>query len=47
MLVSTYFSDALSWGFGAALAVLLLAVTLAGLTVYFALERNRAEVIAP
>ncbi|MBV8839586.1 MAG: ABC transporter permease [Alphaproteobacteria bacterium] len=47
MLVSTYFSDVLNWGFGAALAVLLLAVTLAGLTIYFALERTRVEVIAP
>ncbi len=47
MLVSTYFSDVLNWGFGAALAVLLLAVTLVGLTIYFALERTRAEVTAP
>jgi ABC-type spermidine/putrescine transport system permease subunit I len=47
MLVSTYFSDVLNWGFGSALAVLLLAVTLAGLTIYFALERTRAEVVAP
>jgi putative spermidine/putrescine transport system permease protein len=41
MLVTTYFSDALNWGFGSALAVLLLAVTLAGLGVYFALEHGR------
>jgi putative spermidine/putrescine transport system permease protein len=46
MLVSTYFSDVLNWGFGAALAVLLLAVTLVGLSIYFALERNHAEVVA-
>jgi len=46
MLVSTYFSDVLNWGFGAALAVLLLAVTLVGLTIYFALERNRTRVAA-
>jgi len=47
MLVSTYFSDVLNWGFGSALAVLLLAVTLVGLTIYFALERTRAEIVAP
>jgi putative spermidine/putrescine transport system permease protein len=47
MLVSTYFSDALNWGFGSALAVLLLAVTLLGLGIYFALEQGRTRQAAP
>jgi ABC-type spermidine/putrescine transport system permease subunit I len=47
MLVSTYFSDALNWGFGSALAVLLLAVTLLGLGIYFALEQGRTRLAAP
>jgi ABC-type spermidine/putrescine transport system permease subunit I len=47
MLVSTYFSDALNWGFGSALAVLLLAVTMLGLGIYFALEQGRTRPATP
>jgi ABC-type spermidine/putrescine transport system permease subunit I len=43
MLVSTYFGEVSNWGFGSALAVLLIAVTLSGLGVYFALQRDRSE----
>jgi ABC-type spermidine/putrescine transport system permease subunit I len=40
MLVNTYFTDVLNWGFGSALAVLLLVLTLAGLSIYFATQRS-------
>ena len=46
MLVSTYFSDVLNWGFGSALAVVLLAITLAGLAVHFGLEPGGDRVAA-
>jgi putative spermidine/putrescine transport system permease protein len=35
MLIDTQFSELLNWGFGSALAVVLLTVTLLGLTVYY------------
>lgn len=38
MLVSTYFSDVLNWGFGSALAAVLLVLSLLGLSVYFAFQ---------
>jgi ABC-type spermidine/putrescine transport system permease subunit I len=38
MLVSTYFSDVLNWGFGSALATVLLALSLIGLSLYFAFQ---------
>jgi putative spermidine/putrescine transport system permease protein len=40
MLVSTYFSDVLNWGFGSALASTLLIFSLLGLTFYFAFQRR-------
>jgi putative spermidine/putrescine transport system permease protein len=40
MLVSTYFNDVLNWGFGSALATLLLVVSVVGLVGYFALQRT-------
>jgi putative spermidine/putrescine transport system permease protein len=40
MLVNTYFTDVLNWGFGSALAALLLVLTLAGLSVYFATQQR-------
>lgn len=40
MLVSTYFSEILNWGFGSALAVVLLAFSLVGLSLYFAFQRK-------
>jgi ABC-type spermidine/putrescine transport system permease subunit I len=43
MLVSTYFSDVLNWGFGSALASLLLVVAVAGLSGYFAVQRGQPE----
>lgn len=42
MLVTTYFSDVLNWGFGSAIATVLLAVTLIGLLLYFAAQRGSA-----
>jgi ABC-type spermidine/putrescine transport system permease subunit I len=38
MLVSTYFSDVLNWGFGSALASVLLVLSLIGLSLYFAFQ---------
>jgi ABC-type spermidine/putrescine transport system permease subunit I len=46
MLVNTYFGDVLNWGFGSALASLLLAVAVVGLCGYFALQREQPE-LAP
>jgi putative spermidine/putrescine transport system permease protein len=43
MLVSTYFGDVLNWGFGSALASLLLVVAVAGLCGYFAAQRGQPE----
>jgi ABC-type spermidine/putrescine transport system permease subunit I len=40
MLVSTYFSDVLNWGFGSALATVLLVLSLIGLSLYFAFQRK-------
>ena len=40
MLVSTYFSDVLNWGFGSALATVLLLLSLVGLSLYFAFQRK-------
>ena len=40
MLVSTYFSETLDWGFGSALAAVLLLLTIAGLCLHFAFERG-------
>jgi ABC-type spermidine/putrescine transport system permease subunit I len=40
MLVSTYFSDVLYWGFGSALATVLLVFSLIGLSFYFAFQRK-------
>lgn len=40
MLVSTYFTEILNWGFGSALAVALLAFSLVGLFFYFMFQRN-------
>jgi len=40
MLVNTYFTDVLNWGFGSALAALLLVLTLSGLSIYFATQRS-------
>jgi ABC-type spermidine/putrescine transport system permease subunit I len=45
MLVTTYFSDVLNWGFGSAIATVLLAVTLIGLSLYFAVQRGGAEAV--
>jgi putative spermidine/putrescine transport system permease protein len=45
MLVSTYFTDVLDWGFGSALAVVLLVLTIAGLSLYFALQRDKAGLV--
>jgi putative spermidine/putrescine transport system permease protein/spermidine/putrescine transport system permease protein len=45
MLVSTYFSEVLDWGFGSALAAVLLAITMAGLCLHFALARRRADAV--
>jgi putative spermidine/putrescine transport system permease protein len=45
MLVSTYFSDVLNWGFGSALAALLLILTAAGLGLYFAAQRGDAKMV--
>jgi ABC-type spermidine/putrescine transport system permease subunit I len=42
MLVSTYFSDVLNWGFGSALATVLLLLSLFGLALYFAFQRKAA-----
>jgi ABC-type spermidine/putrescine transport system permease subunit I len=47
MLVSTYFSDVLNWGFGSALAVVLLALTSVGLLVYFGLQRGEPRAALP
>jgi ABC-type spermidine/putrescine transport system permease subunit I len=46
MLVSTYFSDVLNWGFGSALATVLLVLSLIGLSLYFAFQRKTTR-IAP
>ncbi len=46
MLVNTYFGDVLNWGFGSALAALLLAVAVIGLAGSFALQRDRAGLAA-
>jgi putative spermidine/putrescine transport system permease protein len=40
MLVTTYFSDVLNWGFGSAIATVLLAVAVIGLCITFAFERG-------
>jgi ABC-type spermidine/putrescine transport system permease subunit I len=45
MLVSTYFSDVLNWGFGSALATVLLAFSLVGLSFYFAFQRKVTRVV--
>jgi ABC-type spermidine/putrescine transport system permease subunit I len=45
MLVSTYFSDVLNWGFGSALATVLLAFSLIGLSFYFAFQRKLPRVV--
>jgi putative spermidine/putrescine transport system permease protein len=45
MLVSTYFSDVLNWGFGSALATMLLAFSLIGLSFYFAFQRKVPRVV--
>ncbi len=42
MLVSTYFSEVLNWGFGSALAVVLLAFSSVGLFFYFMFQRKVA-----
>jgi putative spermidine/putrescine transport system permease protein len=42
MLVTTYFSDVLNWGFGSAIATVLLVVTVIGLCLYFAFQRGGA-----
>jgi ABC-type spermidine/putrescine transport system permease subunit I len=44
MLVSTYFSDVLNWGFGSALAAVLLVLSLIGLSLYFAFQLRPARV---
>ncbi|HZS82800.1 MAG TPA: ABC transporter permease [Stellaceae bacterium] len=46
ILVNTYFTEVLDWGFGSALAGLLLVFTLAGLSLYFAAQREGAELAA-
>jgi ABC-type spermidine/putrescine transport system permease subunit I len=46
MLVSTYFSDVMNWGFGSALATVLLVTSLVGLSFYFAFQRRQSPVIA-
>jgi putative spermidine/putrescine transport system permease protein len=47
MLIDTQFSELLNWGFGSALAVVLLTVTLLGLAVYYwLLGRAGAKVTA-
>jgi putative spermidine/putrescine transport system permease protein len=43
MLVSTHFQDALNWGFGSALAMVLLGLTLLGLVLRYAVQRDQAE----
>jgi ABC-type spermidine/putrescine transport system permease subunit I len=45
MLVSTYFSDVLNWGFGSALAAVLLVFSLIGLSLYFAFQRKVTRVV--
>ena len=45
MLVSTYFSDVLNWGFGSALATVLLVLSLIGLALYFAFQRKVTPVV--
>jgi ABC-type spermidine/putrescine transport system permease subunit I len=45
MLVSTYFSDVLNWGFGSALATVLLVFSLIGLSLYFAFQRKIPRVV--
>ncbi len=45
MLVSTYFSDVLNWGFGSALATVLLVLSLIGLSLYFAFQRKVTRVV--
>jgi putative spermidine/putrescine transport system permease protein len=47
MLIDTQFSELLNWGFGSALAVVLLAVTLLGLTVYYWFLGRTGATIAP
>jgi putative spermidine/putrescine transport system permease protein len=44
MLVSTYFSDVLNWGFGSALAAVLLVLSLVGLSLYFAFQLRPGRV---
>ncbi len=46
MLVNTYFGDVLNWGFGSALAALLLAVAIGGLVGSFAMQRERVGLVA-
>jgi putative spermidine/putrescine transport system permease protein len=46
MLVSSYFGDVLNWGFGSALATVLLAVATVGLCGYFAVQRERPGLAA-
>ena len=45
MLVSTYFSDVLNWGFGSALATVLLVFSLVGLALYFAFQPKATRVV--
>jgi ABC-type spermidine/putrescine transport system permease subunit I len=46
MLVSTYFSDVMNWGFGSALATVLLVTSLVGLSFYFAFQRRQSPAMA-
>ena len=45
MLVSMYFSEILNWGFGSALAMVLLAFSLIGLALYFTFQRKVTHVV--
>jgi putative spermidine/putrescine transport system permease protein len=45
MLVSTYFSDVLNWGFGSALATVLLVLSLIGLSLYFAFQPKATRMV--
>jgi putative spermidine/putrescine transport system permease protein len=45
MLVSTYFSDVLNWGFGSALATVLLVLSLVGLSLYFAFQPKATRMV--
>ena len=45
MLVSTYFSDVMNWGFGSALASVLLILSVVGLAFYFAFQRRTTRAL--